>query len=277
MNTVNAIHIVSTAPFFARGGKEYSVEDFDLYCTALSALNWRKYNGKISLYADKRAAEYYERTGFSALWDEVSVCLPDDLDGIDPEMFWAGGKLLALAKAPAPVVMLDTDFIVWKPLPFGEEIIAAHREELMPHVYPPLKYFRARGHIIPDFSESVLPLNTAFLYLPDGDFKEFYTSQAIAFMKSAEKASDPLCYMVFAEQRMLAMCADYLGAPVKTLLDKDALFFPQDSFTHLWGAKQAMRDDPKLRAEFLANCRRRLCADFPEYAYFCDIIDKAGN
>ena len=270
---MNAIHIISTAPFFAKGGTEFRVEDFDLYCTALSALYWRKLNGRITLCADSKGAEYYHRIGFEPLWDEIRVCVPDDLDGIDPLMFWAGGKLLALAKVEAPVAMVDTDFIVWKELSFGEEIIAAHREELMPDVYPPLSYLSAEGHIIPDFREDVLPLNTAFLYLPDNDFKEFYTSQAIAFMKSAKKCPDPLCHMVFAEQRLIAMCADYTGTPVKTLLDKNHLYFPQDGFTHLWGAKQVMRDNPPLRADFLEKCRNRLVSEFPEFAFIADIID----
>lgn len=271
---MNAIHIVSTAPFFAKGGKSYRMEDFDLYCTALSALCWRKYNGKITLCADSRADEYFRSIGFAPLWDEINVCIPDDLEGIDPEMFWAGGKLLALRETPAPVVMLDTDFIVWKTLPFGQEIIAAHREELYPDIYPPLDYFRTKDHIIPAFSESVLPLNTAFLYIPDNDFKSFYTSQAISFMKSAEKSGDRLCNMVFAEQRMAAMCAEYTGTPVKTLLDKDFLFFPQDSFTHLWGAKQAMRDDPALRGDLLRKFKARLLSDFPEYSFVADIINE---
>ena len=78
--------------------------------------------------------------------------------------------------------------------------------------------------------------------------------------------------MVFAEQRMAAMCADYTGTPVKTLLDKDHLFFPQDCFTHLWGAKQAMRDDPVLRADLVGKFKARLMSDFPEYSFIADII-----
>ena len=270
---MNAIHIISTAPFFARGGKQLRTEDFDLYCMALSALAWRKYNGKISLYIDKRGWEHYQSLGLGRLWDEVRVCVPDDLEGIDPVMFWAGGKLFALREADAPIVMIDTDFIVWKPLKFGRELIAAHREDISPDIYPPLGFFKTRGHALPGFDDSVLPLNTAFLYIPDNDFKEFYTSQAIAFMKSAENTGDVLRYMVFAEQRMAAMCAEYTCTPVKTLLDKDNLFFPQDAFTHLWGAKQAMRDNPQLRGDFLDRCRSRLKAEFPEYSDIADIID----
>lgn len=269
---MNAIHIISTAPFFAKKSGAFSVEDFDLYCTVLSALSWRKLNGDISLYTDKAGAEYYKSIGLCDIWNEVRVCIPDDLEGIDPQMFWAGGKLFALREVSAPCAMIDTDFIVWKKLDFGKELIAAHREDMYPDIYPPLEYFRLHEHILPPFDESVLPLNTAFLYLPDNDFKEFYTAQAIAFMKSAVPCDDRLCYMVFAEQRMAAMCAEYTGTPVKTLLDKDHLFFPQDSFTHLWGAKQAMRDDPALREDFCRKAADRIRSEFPEFAYTVDII-----
>lgn len=273
---MNAIHIASAAPALAKG-KNFSGEDFDLYCTVLSALCWRKFNGNITLCADSICADYYKRIGISDIWNDIKVCVADDLEGIDPLMFWAGGKLLALRFVNAPVAMIDTDFIVWKTLEFGSEIIAAHREDISDGIYPPLSFFRTKGHIIPDFSEDVLPLNTAFLYVPDNDFKEFYTSQAIAFMRSAERCGDFLKYMVFAEQRLVAMCADYTSTPVKTLLNKDELFRPQSDFTHLWGAKQAMRDNPDWRGDFVAKCRGRLIAEFGEYAYIADIIDSLGS
>lgn len=270
---MNAIHIASFAPAAAKGKSEPAAEDFDLYCTALSALQWRKNGGKITLCCDSKYAEYYDRIGFSDIWNGINVCIADDLEGIDPMMFWAGAKLLALREVNAPIVMIDTDFIAWNNPVFGDEIIAAHREDISDGIYPPLSFFQTRGHILPDFSEDVLPLNTAFLYLPDNDFKEFYTSQAIAFMKSAVKCGDYLKYMVFAEQRFIAMCADYTGTPVKTLLDKDTLFRPQSDFTHLWGAKQAMRDHPELRADFISKCKAKMLSDFPEHAHIIDIIN----
>lgn len=274
---MNAVHIASFAPAAAKGRPKPAVEDFDLYCAALSALQWRKNGGRITLCADKTFAEYYRAIGFVAVWNDIEINVPDDLEGIDPLMFWAGAKLLALRAVNAPVVMIDTDFIAWKNPVFGKALIAAHREDISDGIYPPLSFFRTRGAILPDFSESVLPLNTAFLYVPDNDFKEFYTSQAIAFMKSAEKCDDYLKYMVFAEQRLAAMCAEYTGTPVETLLDKDNLFRPQSDYTHLWGAKQAMRDHPELRADFIAKCRARLLSDFPEYSYLADIIDSVNK
>lgn len=77
-------------------------------------------------------------------------------------------------------------------------------------------------------------------------------------MKSAERCGERLRYMVFAEQRMAAMCADYTGTGVQTLLDKDALFFPQDKYTHLWGAKQQMRELPRCCARNHRRCIARI-------------------
>lgn len=276
---MNAIHIASFAPARAKGKTSPRAESFDLYCTALSALMWRRLNGRITMCCDNAFAEYYDKLGFTKIWDDIKVCVADDLEGINPKMFWAGGKLLALREVDAPAAMVDTDFIVWRKLDLEGEncLVAAHRENISDGIYPPLSFFRTRGHILPDFSEEVLPLNTAFLYVPDNDFKEFYTSQAISFMKSAADCDDFLKYMVFAEQRLVAMCADFTHTPVKTLLDKDSLFFPQDDFTHLWGAKQAMRDHPELRGDFLKKCRERMISEFPEYSYIVEIIEKQGE
>lgn len=274
---MDAFHIISTAPYFAKNTGAFGLEDFDLYCAVLSALTWRRDGSRIILCCDNPGGEYIRSAGLGSVWSGICRCVPDDLDGIDPEMFWAAGKILAMKSMKAPCVMIDTDFIVWNKPAFGKEIIAAHREDIKPDIYPPAEYFSAKGHILPDFNWEVLPLNTAFFYVPEEDFKEFYTAQSIAFMRSAESCGERLKYMVFAEQRMAAMCAEFTGTEVKTLLDKDMLFFPQDSFTHLWGAKQAMRDHPELRAEFCGRCADRIRRDFPEWAWTIDRIEEVSR
>lgn len=274
---MDAFHIISTAPFFAKNNGAFALEDFDLYCAVISALQWRRDGSRIFLYCDRAAADYVRNSGLETVWDEVRDTVPDDLEGIDPQMFWAAGKLFALRQMAAPCVMIDTDLIVWHKPEFGRALIAAHREDLNPDIYPALEYFRAPGHSIPDFSREVLPLNTAFMYMPDNSLKEFYTSQAIAFMKSAERCDDRLKYMVFAEQRMAAMCAEFTGTPVETLLEKEFLFFPQDKYTHLWGAKQQMREHPVLREEFIWRCIARILRDFPEWEWTIDRIKEAAR
>ena len=275
---MKAIHVNSLSPFFAKNGSDAKpvFERFELYNTVLSALTWRKYNGEISLVCDGVSANYYRALGITGIWNEVRIGIADDLEGINPIMFWAAGKLLALRETPSPVVMLDTDFIVWKKMNFPDTLIAAHSEDLNPGVYPDIEYFQMKpGYLFNSrFNYKALPLNTAFLYLPDEDFKQFYVNMAIEFMKSARDTSDYLCYMVYAEQRLLSMCAEYLKVPTETLLDKDRLFLKQDDFTHLWGAKQVLRDDKAEEERFRSRCARRIRQDFPEYEY---VVEKIEN
>lgn len=276
---MRAIHIISTAPFFAKNpGSIYRIDKFELYSAAISALNWRKMGGEIDLITDKQGEKYITSLGISSLWDAVKCLVPDDLEGIDPKMFWAAGKLFALRETQAPVAMIDTDFILWKMPDLPENrIVAAHRESLTPSVYPTLDYFAfKRPFPMQGMNSAVLPMNTAFLYLPDESFKQYYVNKAIAFMKSAVSCDDYLCYMVFAEQRLLSICAEELKIGSQVLMDKDELFFPRDDYTHLWGAKQVMRTDPDSFNDFCRRARERIKNDFPDYDFIIPLIEQSN-
>ncbi len=272
---MNALHIFSSAPFFAKEPEgKLSIDKTEAYCTVLSALTWRKHNGDIYMYTDPEGERLFEKIGITDVWNGVRAILSPDLDGIDPIMFWAGAKLLALKNFPAPCVMLDTDFIVWEKLDLGDRLTAAHEEELNPDIYPDISRFVLNGYSFPEGLDfTVKPLNTAFLYLPDEDFKLYYTSQAEMFMRSAQRCDDYLTYMVFAEQRLLPMLAKKCGIEYNVLLDNNTLFFPQQKFTHLWGAKQAMRDDKRQAERFCEKCRSRIRSDFPDMLKLIDSIE----
>ena len=200
------------------------------------------------------------------------------MDGIDPEIFWAGGKLIALRDIPQNAALVDEDLIIWKTLTLSDTAVTAmHRENLSPDIYPdPMLFGVTDFPLLRRLDMSILPCNTAFLYIPDDSFRLFYANQSIAFMKSASKnkCGDRLCRMVFAEQRLLAMLCEMTGTNIETLMDMNKLFISQDSYTHLWGAKQAMRDAPAQREGFIDRCRRRIESDFPEYSYISEAIDE---
>lgn len=264
---MNAFHIFSSAPFFAKNPEgTLRLDKTEAYCMVISALQWRKKNGNIIMITDSRGAELFTRLGVNSIWNNVDCRLDNDAMGLDPIMFWAGGKLLALQSFDAPCVMLDIDFIVWDSLNFGNGVIAAHEEELNPDIYPDISNFDMKDYTFPDNLDYTLKaLNTAFLYIPDNDFKNYYTSQAIAFMKSAYSGGDYLTYMVFAEQRLLPMLCKKCGMPYSVLMDYRRLFLPQNKYTHLWGAKQAMRENKAAADRFIGNAQKRIREDFPEY------------
>ena len=271
---LRAFHSNWTRPFFVRGAdRPYAVEPFELLTTALSALAWRRENGPIRMICDSEAERYYESLGLCFLWDEgvhpLLDAVPQDVNAM---AFWAAGKLYALSAMPSPCVMIDTDFVCWKPLsPLvdGLDAAAIHREDIMPDIYPgPAAFPQTHGFDFAVLDWSVQPLNTALAYFGDDAFRRYYTDTAIRFIRSSPGADDVLTYMVFAEQRLLAMCAAKRQARVKALSDLPALFggAQQGYFTHIWGFKQQMRDEAALYEDFCRRCAARLRRDFPDAA-----------
>jgi len=270
---MRVMYSLSAYPHLFKTRSDYRMEKCELWTAAISSLVRRRDGDVTVINCDRHAAAYLNKIGLAGLWNEVNVAIPDSFEGIDPNMFWAAGKLFALRAETAPLLMMDTDFIAWKLPHLGGSIIAAHEEDLSPNVYPPIDYFRMKADykFNSGYDYNVKPLNTAFLYLPNESFKQYYVSCAIEFMKSAEHANDNLCYMVYAEQRVLALCAEYKRQSVNTLFKQGE---PQNAYTHLWGAKRVMREVPAEYARFRDKCAARISRDFPDYRYIIDIIDK---
>ncbi len=271
---LRAFHSNWTRPFKIRNpNAAYFIEPFELLTTALSALMWRRENGPIRMICDSTAKDYYEECGLSFLWDEGVHSILDLIPGdINPMAFWAGGKLYSLAAMPSPCVMLDTDFIVWKPMEHvlsGLDAAAIHYEDISPDIYPgPEAFIRTKGFDLNDFDWTVPPLNTALSYFGNDSFRGYYVDTAIRFIRSSPDADDVLTYMVFAEQRLLSMCAKKRNAKVCALSDLESLFNGEQNgyFTHIWGSKQQMRDNPAFYRDFCCRCASRLQHDFPDEA-----------
>lgn len=135
----------------------------------------------------------------------------------------------------------------------------------MPDVYPGAASFSAaRDFCFDELNWAVRPANTALAYFGDENFKNQYADCAIRFMRACPGADNSLTYMVFAEQRLLAMLAADAGLELRSLSDLAALFGSgQQYFTHIWGFKQQMRDHPPLYEDFCRRCAARLSRDFP--------------
>jgi hypothetical protein len=291
---MTVIYSLSTAPFFAKNPDSvFEIDKFELYTAALSSLVRRRAGNITIMHTDRRGQLFFEQKGLLSLWDDVRITLPLDLGGINPKMFWAAGKLFALESSDCPVLMLDTDFIAWDLPELDDSIVAAHREELAEHIYPPISSFKMRdGYVFDSVNYSPRPLNTAFLYMPDTGFKDFYVEKSLNFMRCALDCDDHLTYMVYAEQRLLAILAEHKGVKVRELFrhpldglcshraelrrlppDLECVHV-QQSYTHTWGAKQVMRDIPAECERFCEKCRTRIRKDFPEWEWIISKIEK---
>jgi hypothetical protein len=277
---MTAFHANWTGPFFARNpGMPYFIEDYDLLTTILSALEWRKHNGDIQMITDTAGAAYYHDLGLAHIWNlGVTDLLENSIShDIATLPFWAAGKIFALQSRDVPCAMIDTDFIVWKPLASelaGVPLAVIHREEISDAIYPgkPAFIMDEQYRFPVEWDWSVLPCNTAFLYISDGAFKTYYTSESIRFMKNLRASKNITAEMVFAEQRLLGMCAAAQGIAVKSLLDSRSLE-SQDGFTHVWGMKEQLRANQEERRRFCVNCVKRIIWDFPEQA---EVLESIG-
>lgn len=267
-----------TRPYAVRcPDRPYQMTDFDLLTTVLSALVWRRENGSIRMITDDTGAQYYRSLGLTDLWDGgIFTYLNDIPSTIDPCTFWAAGKLYALAATPAPCVMLDTDFIVWHSLSehWHRPLAVIHREALNPAIYPAPSAFvlDPSYHFPTNWNWHEPACNTALTYFGNDTLRKTYVGQAMDFMQAA-RGRDGLIYMVFAEQRLLAMCAQACGVPIHAFSTEQDLFQGnQRDFTHIWGFKQAMQEQPVLHELFCQKCAARIRKDFPIYANICQTI-----
>jgi hypothetical protein len=264
---MDAFNVNWTAPFILNNKSDYFVEDFDILTTILSVLKWKEKNGSIKLYTDSVGFSYFEKIGILSLWD-----LGFDNDtlnyankNINPRVFWAAGKLMALANEKCPIFMIDLDFIVWEKIPTpNNPLVVIHREDLIEDVYPSKEYLITPDNYYFDNSLSWFEpaCNTAFVYFNDLTLKDYYVSEAFRYMVNNE-ADDRIIPMVFAEQRLLAMCAKKLNISIDCF-QPNPFGFSNIFFTHIWGLKSRLKRSSVLRNIFCKRCINRIIHDFPE-------------
>ena len=93
----------------------------------------------------------------------------------------------------------------------------------------------------------------------------FYISEAIRFMEGNSKPSMIAnSQMVFAEQRLLAMCAKEMSVEIVSLVG-DPFDSTNDLSTHLWGAKRLVRRDEYQRQRLEEALLRKVKAFSEEY------------
>ena len=262
MKKLNAFHTLSTMNKTLND--EFNMRDFDILTMILSALYWRKNNGNIKLVADKQVISYLINKKLEFIWNEIQEI--EDYD-INRNMFWAGGKIFALKEQESPIVMLDTDMIVWNDISpkLKKKVVAIHDEPIILDIYKGKDYFKMKNNYVfnDSFDWTVYPSNTALLYIEDEEFKDFYCKESIRFMRSSQDDSDTLSYMVFAEQRLLSMCAKLKKINIGYMIQYPKDLGSQDDFTHLWGYKKALEYDESERKSFCRRCVKRILKEFP--------------
>ena len=274
----DAFHVLWTKPYMVNG-ENFCMNDAELLTMVVSALMWQKYNGTIKLYTDNRGYEFIRKHGLLSLWDmgiDKDV-LENNTYPIDPEIFWAAGKLLALENQKGSCIMLDTDLIVVRSIHEKLEqtvITALHSELLEPDVYlQPCLLKQPLDFQFPEsYNWTVAPSNTSFLFIRDENFKKFYLKESKQFMfNNYEKPKELVSQMVFAEQRMLSICADYSGLPVSYLIT-DPFSVSNRDVIHLWGFKSLLRENKKIQILYVKQLLNTVGKELSANSFFLHFL-----
>lgn len=278
---MRAFHTLRT-----KNNPDFNLDDFEIFSLILSALEWKKFNGEIFLCADSVGKKFFEEIGIAEIWNGIENSL-DEMDGlnIDENIFWAGAKIFALSKQNLPCVSIDLDFILWQPFNFDKfknEIAVIHRESTNLPCYPDKNYFKFKNNFsLPEnLNWSLEPGNAALIYFGNKKFVLEYCNFAFDFMKNSapdnnQSGWDLLPYMVFVEQRWLSMCAENLGIKIHSLANLPELFGrEQNFFTHIWGHKKFLRENPKDAENFCRDCAGRISHDFSKDAEIFSKLDR---
>jgi hypothetical protein len=271
-------HVVWEAP------RTQNYMQWEVLLQLLSAKFWKEVNGHIGLLCDQKTLDYYKSLGMDEVYDEIEILDKDLLEGIDPKIYFAAGKLAAMLQVQGDkVAFLDTDLLLTQlPEPFDLETVTVfHREALNDKVYP---NFWDKWQTEEDVDISAMALNCALVIWPQEELRRNYASTALKFMRSNtyHGRMPKNVLMVTAEQRMLGMFLKNRGIIpnyvikdiyIPTLFQK-SLSWMQDGlgsnleqisekFLHLWGHKAVLREDPFEAAEYTMQLFN-LCERYPE-------------
>ena len=247
--------------------------EFEVLVWLLSALEIRRHS-RIRLITDSRGLQYVQRTGLDWVYNGGITTVLDEIPkSIDPQLFWAAGKIYAWKDITEPAVSVDTDAIIWKALQPTLPAGGLHFESNgWPWYASNELAFKGFGFEGTRWDWSVPPLNHGVLYIQDTKLAQMFVEHASRFMISyshhlrersdrgeaePEHKNDA---MLFADQRLLAMCAKSLGLSVEglTTLNTRTFCVGRDGpCVHLWISKVFYR--------YCAEARIALCNYLIEY------------
>ena len=276
-------HSIWTRPIASQGVDEMSLWDFE-WLTWLAGLLQAKTQGPTVLVADPRGVDFVKKAGLYDLYDEVVLGLEDIPKQIDPQIFWAAGKLYAIPLLKRlnkhnprehKICSLDWDCIPWTYPTHTDRAMCLNLEQLD---WPWYKDCRPKyERFVPEpVSWKLQPANNGAIIFEKYQDMLAYSSLSIAFMQRFSKAAEQGSYfsqprhvygdaMTFAEQQLLPTAVHNSGQRLVPMLQagEDGFLLENRFMTHLWTTKTLYRAFPEARVHFTNQLVRLLRDKFP--------------
>ena len=204
---------------------------------------------------------------------------------VDPEIFWAAGKLYAIPLLKrsrkfdpfdSSVGSLDWDCIPWSYPEEPEDIMCLNLESLR---WPWYKDCRDKYEkFVPRaVNWNLPPANNGVFHFNHYKHMIAYSELSVGFMEKFSRAAAKQNYfdlpryvygdaMTFAEQQLISTAAWHAKRSVEPLLSPrpDGFLPPNAFFTHLWTTKNLYRAFPEARIHYTNQLIRNIRLRFPD-------------
>lgn len=194
-------------------------------------------------YGDDITINFLDKLKVLDLWDTIKPIL--NPRKINKSVFWASSKLQVLASIEDPIIIMDNDTHVYKPIKhlLHPDTVYVSNLEVGKGYYPMSsdKYVQKLTYKNRWVSQSV---NVSFLHLPDPVFTKRYAELSLQMMEefTAINAPNPQ-YLIFAEQLLLRHLLDKEKISYKSIIstywDCKAWEWGEDHNQGLWPLVQS--------------------------------------
>lgn len=184
---------------------------------------WRKNHPEdyCVLYTDDLTINLFNKLKVLDFWHSIQP-LPTPRR-INRDVFWAASKVEVLAQIDEPVIIMDNDAHVYKPIKhlLDNDTVYVCNYEVGKGYYPSGvdTYVQKLSYKARWKNES---LNVSFLHLPDPVFTKMYAETSLQMMEefTVLKAPNPQ-YLIFAEQLLLSHLLEKENIVNKSLISTD--------------------------------------------------------
>lgn len=271
-------HSIWTKPAVSKGVEEIVLWDFE-WLTWLAGIMEAKAKGKVVLVADKRGKIFVEKMDLAGFYDEVVLGLDHVPSIVDPELFWAAGKLYAINLLKrlktidpysSPIVSLDWDCVPWNYPDTCADIMCLNLEQLRWAWYKDCRS-KYEAYVPKTVNWSLAPANNGVIHFEHYKDMLVYGELSTGFMEKFSRAAVQHNYfdlpryvygdaMTFAEQQLLPSAAQHLRKTVEPFLPvrDDGFLHSNQFFTHLWTTKALYRAFPEARIHYTNQLIRYL-------------------
>ena len=173
------------------------------------------------LYGDDLTIDTLSKLEVLDFWDEIKPLPPKRK--INRDVFWAASKVEVLSTVDEPVIIMDNDSHVYKPIKhlLDPETVYVCNFEVGKGYYPTAidKYVQKLSYKTRWKTGSV---NVSFLHLPDPQFTKKYAEMSLQMMEEFTTMGTPNPqYLIFSEQLLLKHLLDKDKVPHKSLISTD--------------------------------------------------------